>query len=91
MDTRDKFSEDIFSGFSNVDKDSVARKSPIIRNQAIKLGTPHKIHSKEEHRRIRSHQPQVLPIKKNGEIIGFISECACGEVVKVYFEYEPAV
>ncbi len=88
MDVNDQFTYDIFSGLLAESRKATTVNSKIIKNGAVKLGTPHKIHSRDEVMRTRAHQPQVLPIKKNGEIIGVISECSCGEVVKVYFDYE---
>jgi len=61
--------------------------SNIIKNQYTHSGNPIKIKLAENENQ-KTLKNSILPIKKDGEIIGFISECSCGEIVKVYFKYE---
>ena len=59
---------------------SVIKKSQVRLKSATRLHTAPAVTA--------THESKLLPITKNGEIIGFINECACGEITKVYFDFD---
>ena len=66
-------------------------KSKIIRHPIIKSN---EVNIKQEKKFIpQTHhtdtkKTKVSPIMNDNEIIGVMTECSCGEVIKIYFNYE---
>ena len=62
-------------------------KNSIIKNDTLVVGQPKKI---EPFNFSHGHlsQTTVSPIEQDGEIKGFVFECACGEVVELLLEYD---
>ena len=59
----------------------------VIKNSRIEFGQPCKINthvSQSNHK----HEGNIFPLIEGDEIVGFVYECACGEVAKILFEYE---
>ena len=71
---------DIFENKSKIIKNNV------LKNQTVKVGDSKKIIS--HHLDSGSTRTKITPIKNNDEIIGVMTECNCGEVIKIYFNYE---
>ncbi len=64
-----------------------SKKSNIIKNQTVKVGTPLQIKTPVRGEPT-GHEKNLFPIENNGEIVGFEYACNCGEVVKVMFDFE---
>lgn len=62
-------------------------RQTIIKSQNLEYGQPHKIEmraKKHDHR----ESGNLFPLIEGDEIVGFVYECACGEVAKILFEYD---
>ncbi len=68
-----------------VSKSNIIKKN-VLKNKSINVVSSKKIESQSLH--IESTRTKVSPIKNNDEIIGVMTECTCGEVIKIYFNYE---
>lgn len=76
--------------FSAENKKNQIVREPILKGQRVVLGSPVKLDLLTSKRAAHLHQPQVEPIIENGQVIGFVFECACGESTEILFEYENA-
>lgn len=69
------------------------RKSrTIIKQQEVRVGNPVRIKPSDgagQHEG-GGHEMRVRPIQKDGRIVGVITECGCGEAVRILFEFEEA-
>ena len=61
-------------------------KNNVLKNQTVKVNNAKKIISHQIES--ESTRTNITPIKNNEEIIGVMTECHCGEVIKIYFNYE---
>lgn len=71
--------------------DMFLKKSKVIKNKVLKNSSINLTSSKrivEQNHQSGSSQTKVSPIKNNDEVIGVMTECSCGEVIKIYFNYE---
>ncbi len=69
-------------------------RSRIIKNQAVKVGAPAVIvpSQAENNGSDNGHgMENILPLKNNGEVVGFEYHCQCGESVKILFEFDDQV
>lgn len=62
------------------------RKS-IIKSKDLAYGQPQKI---EAQAKKHNHKDggNIFPLIEGDEIVGFVYECACGEVAKILFEFD---
>ena len=65
------------------EKKSPVIKSKVIKNDEVNLKPEKMIITQNHHSDTK--QTKVSPIKNNDEIIGVMTECSCGEVIKIYF------
>ncbi len=68
---------------------SFTRQS-VIKKDEVRLGNSKRIEPKV-HQPNADHDGQVFPITEDGQVVGFVYECSCGEVAKIMFEFEEAV
>ncbi len=64
-----------------------AKKNTILKNNNVIVGAPKKIESKENAHTC-SVGGNISPILEDGNIIGFVFECGCGEVAEIIFDYK---
>lgn len=67
-------------------KKSPVIKQKVLKNSNINLAASKKVVEQNFHSGLS--QTKVSPIKNNDEVIGVMTECTCGEVIKIYFNYE---
>ena len=86
MDTNHDFLEHVEG---NIFKNPQRKKRPpsIIKNDTLKYGEPKKIEP-FDFSKTNLDNSLVTAIEENGQVKGFIFECACGEVVEVLLDYE---
>ncbi|MFC2088026.1 hypothetical protein ACFLSX_00360 [Calditrichota bacterium] len=61
-------------------------KKKLFKSKEVNLGTPKRIEPIVEGK--LNHKTEVVPILKNEEIVGVMTKCSCGEIVKIYFKYD---
>jgi len=61
-------------------------RQSIIKSNNLEFGQPRKIHSRIQNT-AHKHDGNIFPLIEGDEIVGFVYECACGEVAKILFEY----
>ncbi len=66
------------------------KKNNVIKNQSVRLNEPVKIAS-NSHKLKKNLRSIVTAIVEDGEIVGILHECTCGEMSKIYFELEEEV
>ncbi len=71
---------DMFVAKSNIIKKNV------LKNNSINVVSSKKIVSQNLY--AGANKTKVSPIKNNDEVIGVMTECACGEIIKIYFNFE---
>jgi len=76
--------------FNAENKKNQIVREPILKGQQVILGSPVKLDMYKGNRGGHTHDAQVEPIIENGQVIGFVFECACGESTEILFEYENA-
>jgi len=62
-------------------------KKKLIKSKNVKIITAKKKISVSETNNCHK-ESKVVPILKNQEIVGIMTECSCGEIVKILFNYE---
>lgn len=61
-------------------------KKKLLKSEEVKIGAPKRIRPIIE--KNNNHKTEVVPILKEKDVIGVMTKCACGEIIKIYFKYE---
>ncbi len=67
--------------------ESTAFKRKLFKSKNVKVGSSTRIALVDDADDTKQ-ETKVTPIKKDDEIIGIMTECSCGEALKIFFTYE---
>jgi hypothetical protein len=67
------------------------RTSSIIKKNKVHLTESSRKINPLENSHIPVNKGKITPLTDNGEIIGVIYECSCGEIAKVVFDFEESL
>jgi hypothetical protein len=72
----------IFKPKKNLRSSSIIKKDMVNLNMDVRKINPY------ENNHIPQNKGKITPLTDDGDVIGFIYECSCGEIAKVIFDFE---
>ena len=65
-------------------------RQSIIKSEDLAYGQPHKVEAQTK-KHMHKEGGNIFPLIEGDEIVGFVFECACGEVAKILFEFDQEI